>query len=83
MLCGLPVSRYDPEDLKRLNLGLGTHFGRLVSQSNMWDLIGEVVNFGDKDRRKRGYCSSREVKLHTDRCDHRRCCACARRSRVG
>jgi hypothetical protein len=70
MLCGLPVSRYDPEDLKRLNLGLGTHLGRPVSQSNMWDLIGEVVNIGDKDKRKRAYRNSRELKLHTDRCDH-------------
>jgi hypothetical protein len=38
MLRGLPVSRYDPEDLKRLYLGLGSHPGRPVSQSNMGDL---------------------------------------------
>ena len=70
MLRGLPVTRYDPEDLKRLYLGLGTHLGRPVSQSNMGDLIGEVVNVGGKDRRERAYRNSRELKLHTDRCDH-------------
>lgn len=70
ILRGLPVTRYDPEDLKRLYLGLGTHLGRPVSQSNMGDLIGEVVNIGGKDKRERAYRNSRELKLHTDRCDH-------------
>jgi hypothetical protein len=69
-LRGLPVDRYDPEDLKRLYLGLGTYLGRPVSQSNMGDLIGEVVNIGGKDKRERAYRNSRELKLHTDRCDH-------------
>jgi hypothetical protein len=70
MLRGLPVERYDPDDLKRLYLGLGAHLGRPVSQSNMGDLIGEVVNIGGKDKRERAYRNSRELKLHTDRCDH-------------
>ena len=70
ILRGLPVDRYDPEDLKWLYLGLGTHLGRPVSQSNMGDLIGEVVNIGGKDKRERAYRNSRELKLHTDRCDH-------------
>jgi hypothetical protein len=70
ILRGLPVTRYDPEDLKRLYLGLGSHLGRPVSQSNMGDLIGEVVNIGGKDKRERAYRNSRELKLHTDRCDH-------------
>ncbi len=70
ILRGLPVTRYDIDDLKRLYLGLGCHLGRPVSQSNMGDLIGEVVNIGGKDRRERAYRNSRELKLHTDRCDH-------------
>jgi hypothetical protein len=70
ILRGLPVTRYEPEDLKRLYLGLGSHLGRPVSQSNMGDLIGEVVNIGGKDKRERAYRNSRELKLHTDRCDH-------------
>ena len=70
LLRGLPVERYDLDDLKVLYLGLGSHFGRPVSQSNMGDLIGDVVNIGGKDRRERAYRNSRELKLHTDRCDH-------------
>lgn len=70
LLRGLPVDRYDLEDLRLLYLGLGCHIGRPVSQSNMGDLIGDVVNIGGKDRRERAYRNSRELKLHTDRCDH-------------
>jgi hypothetical protein len=70
MLRGFPVDRMDEDDLRLLFLGLGTHFGRPVSQSANGELIGDVVNIGDKDRNERAYRSSRELKLHTDRCDH-------------
>ena len=70
MLRGLPVDRYEPGDLERLYFGLGTHFGRPVSQSSMGDMVGEVINVGGKDRRERAYRNSRELRLHTDRCDH-------------
>jgi hypothetical protein len=49
--------------------GLGTHFGRPVSQSAMGDLLGHVVNVGGQDARERAYRNSRELRLHTDRCD--------------
>ena len=48
----------------------GSHFGRPVSQSNMGELVGEVVNIGNKDPKERAYRSSRELMLHTDRADH-------------
>jgi hypothetical protein len=70
LLRGLPVERIDLDDLRLLYLGLGTHFGRPVSQSNMGELVGEVVNIGDKDPKERAYRSSRELMLHTDRADH-------------
>ncbi len=70
LLRGLPVERYELDDLRRLYLGLGCHFGRPVSQSTMGDLVGDVVNIGGKDRRERAYRNSRELALHTDRCDH-------------
>ena len=70
MLRGIPVESLDVEDLRLLFLGLGTHFGRPVSQSANGELIGDVINIGDKDRNERAYRSSRELKLHTDRCDH-------------
>ncbi len=70
MLRGLPVGQTDPDDLRLMFLGLGTHFGRPVSQSALGELIADVVNIGGKDRNERAYRSSRELNLHTDRCDH-------------
>ena len=70
LLRGLPVERYDTDVRKRIALGLGSHFGRPVSQSAMGDLVGEVMNVGGRDRRERAYRNSRELRLHTDRCDH-------------
>ena len=70
LLRGLPVERGDTQFRKRMALGLGCHFGRPVSQSAMGDLVGEVMNVGGRDRRERAYRNSRELRLHTDRCDH-------------
>ena len=70
ILRGIPVESLLPEDLRLMYLGLGSHFGRPVSQSNMGDLIGEVLDVGGKDRRERAYRNSRALALHTDRCDH-------------
>jgi hypothetical protein len=64
-----PRDRYTPDDLGALFFGLGTHFGRAVSQSSMGDRLGHVTDVGGKDRRERAYRSSRELTLHTDRCD--------------
>jgi Taurine catabolism dioxygenase TauD, TfdA family len=64
-----PRERYTPDDLGMLFFGLGTHFGRAVSQSSMGDRLGHVVDVGGKDRRERAYRTSRELTLHTDRCD--------------
>jgi hypothetical protein len=64
-----PRDRYSTDDLARLFFGLGTHFGRAVSQSPMGDRLGHVVDIGGKDRRERAYRNSRELTLHTDRAD--------------
>ena len=64
-----PRDRYTPDDLGMLFFGLGTHFGRAVSQSSMGDRLGHVVDVGGKDRRERAYRNSRELTLHTDRAD--------------
>jgi hypothetical protein len=70
MLRGFPVERLDAVDLRLMFLGLGAHIGRPTSQSAMGDLVGDVINIGDDDRNERAYRSRRELKLHTDRCDH-------------
>ena len=65
----LSRERYSEDDLCRLFYGLGTHFGRAVSQSAMGDRLGHVTDVGGKDRRERAYRTSRELTLHTDRAD--------------
>ena len=70
LLRGFPVEEYSPAQWELIFLGLGLHFGRPVSQSNLGDLVGHVVNIGDKDRRERAYRNSRALDLHTDRCDY-------------
>src|SRR5438105_2378015 len=64
-----PRDRYPRADLGMLFFGLGTHFGRAVSQSSMGDRLGHVLDVGGKDRRERAYRNSRELTLHTDRAD--------------
>ena len=51
-------------------MGLGLHLGHPVSQSNLGDLVGHVVNVGGDDRRERAYRNNRSLSLHTDRCDY-------------
>ncbi len=70
LIRGVPVESIPLEDLKLMYLGLGTHFGRPVSQNNLGDLVGDVFNIGNRDRNERAYRSSRELSLHTDRADH-------------
>ena len=69
VLRGLTRDRYTPDDAAAIFWGLGTHFGRAVSQSSMGDRIGHVTDVGGQDPRERAYRSSRELTLHTDRCD--------------
>jgi len=67
---GFPIDRYSIEEWEKLYLGMGLHLGQPVSQSNLGDLVGHVVNIGDKDRRERAYRNNRKLDLHTDRCDY-------------
>ena len=67
---GFPVDDFDLDELRLVYLGLGCHFGRPTSQSAMGDLVGDVINVGDKDRNDRAYRSRRKLMLHTDRCNH-------------
>lgn len=69
ILRGFPVDAFPTDDIELMWFGLGTHFGRPVSQSAMGDLLGHVVDVGGQDARERAYRNSRELRLHTDRCD--------------
>ena len=63
---GLPVDRHPVDFLERLYWGLGTHFGKAVSQSLMGDRLGHIVSVSGDNREERGYRSSRELSLHCD-----------------
>ena len=69
LLRGFPVDRWSQEDTELVWFGLGTHFGRAVSQSVLGDLLGHVVNIGGDNMRHRAYRNARELRMHTDRCD--------------
>ena len=69
LLRGFPVDRWSQEEAELVWFGLGTHFGRAVSQSVLGDLLGHVVNVGGDDMRHRAYRNARELRMHTDRCD--------------
>ncbi len=69
LLRGFPVDRWSQQDIELAWFGLGTHFGRAVSQSVMGDLLGHVINVGGDDNRHRAYRNARELRMHTDRCD--------------
>ena len=67
---GFPIGDFSLTQWELLFLGLGLHFGRPVSQNNLGEVVGHVINVGNKDRRERAYRNSRELVLHTDRCDY-------------
>ncbi len=69
LIRGFPVEERPIEDVELLYWGLGTYFGRAVSQSVMGDRIGHVVDVSGKDPNERAYRNSLEVPLHTDSAD--------------
>ena len=60
---GYPVDKYTPEEMQAVYFGIGSHFGRAVSQSADGDFLGHVTNV---DKASRGYTTRRELNLHTD-----------------
>lgn len=70
LLRGFPITEYSVDDMGRMFMGLGAHFGTPVSQNNLGEKLGHVINVGNRDRRERAYRNSRGLNLHTDRCDY-------------
>jgi hypothetical protein len=70
LLRNMPIETLGVDDACRLFFGLGSYFGVAVSQSNLGEKIGHVVNIGGQDPRERAYRNARPLNLHTDRCDY-------------
>ncbi len=75
-LRGLPVERYDLDDLTAIYWGLGTHLGDGIYQNAQGDLVGHVTDHGQKfegdDPYKyniRAYTTTVSIPPHTDSCD--------------
>ena len=60
---GFPVDKYDPDRMRTVYWGIGTHFGLGCSQSADGDYLGHVTNVA---KASRGYTTDRELSLHTD-----------------
>lgn len=81
-LRGLPVERYDPDDLRRIFWGIGRHLGTAVFQNARGEAMGEVrdeTRLAEKtfDETAEGSVASARarsrstgpLRWHTDRCD--------------
>ena len=60
---GFPVGKYTAAEMQTVYFGVGSHFGRAVSQSADGDYLGHVTNV---EKASRGYTTNRELNLHTD-----------------
>ena len=72
LLRGIPVARYDPDDLFLLKWGIGAHLGDAISQNVYGDMLGHVFDHGNDDpgaTRTRGYQTSAALDFHVDRAD--------------
>ncbi len=73
---GIPVDRYDLDELTALYWGIGAHIGEGIFQNSQGDLVGHVTDHGKKfegdDPYKhniRAYTTTVEIPPHTDSCD--------------
>ena len=68
---GVPVDRYDDDELRALWWGLCSSIGTPVSQSWRGDVIGDVrdIGTGVTGRAGRGYTSNAELSFHCDTAD--------------
>lgn len=65
-LRGVDVADYTTDELRVLFVGLGSYFGRPVSQSKYGDLLGEVTPVVGRENDKRGYVVDRALRYHVD-----------------
>jgi len=82
LLRGLPVDRYERDDLGLILWGIGTYIGTAVAQSYRGDMIGEVMDMTHTGDARRAYRSPRPLDLHTDSADVA-ALLCLRRAKSG
>jgi hypothetical protein len=71
LIRGVPVSRYSMPDTATVYWGLGTYFGRALSQNAKGHVLGHVRDLGydHRDPHVRVYQTTERQYFHTDSCD--------------
>ena len=69
LIRGVPVNRYDRDDLRLVLWGIGTHIGVGAPQSFRGDKIGDVMDMSHTGDIRRSYRSPRPLYLHVDPID--------------
>ena len=71
LIKGIPVDRYDDEQIRKIYWGLGTHIGIAVSQTSAGDLLCSVRDEGldIRNTRVRGYQTTAVNEFHVDGSD--------------
>lgn len=70
LLRGLPIERYSDEQISAIYYGIGLHMGQPVRQNPRGDLLGLVMNVGDKTKKTtRVYETNNYLPYHTDPSD--------------
>lgn len=70
LLRGLPVERYTDDEINNIYYGIGLNLGRPVRQNPKGDLLGLVMNVGDKTKKDtRVYETNAYLPYHTDPSD--------------
>tara|TARA_B100000900_G_C20525918_1_gene694162 strand:- start:126 stop:1088 length:963 start_codon:yes stop_codon:yes gene_type:complete len=70
VLSGFPINSYNEDDINAFYYGLGLNMGQPVPQNFNGDLIGTVMNIGDKENKNtRVYETNLYLPYHTDPSD--------------
>ncbi len=72
LIRGMPVAEFSKLQAGIAFWGLGTRFGRALSQNPKGHMLGHVKDFGGDyaDPNVRGYQTSAEMSFHSDQCDY-------------
>jgi hypothetical protein len=79
---GLPVDRYERDDLALILSGIGAHIGTTAAQSASGDIIVDVMDMSHAEKVRRVYRSPQPQHLHTDSI-HVTGLLCMRRAKSG
>jgi hypothetical protein len=68
---GFPIDRYSRLEIATAFWGIGTYFGRAVSQNASGHMLGHVIDMGhtQSNPNQRGYQTRETIDYHSDSCD--------------